>query len=171
MFTANRSPPCTSSSSSSTPLSTNSPADTGFVVGSGRQPLLGSKNNLTNVGGKRSATGTTASTKRNWNEKKRAGMSFMIVIAFFAVFALIIIMEIVMIDEKSKAIGVAGRHGSGFGYGGGGGRLNGEAAPDYDDVKEEYSIEDALYQRNARYIQELRKKSKPNNVKFVLYCY
>lgn len=92
-------------------------------------------------------------SKRNgkrgsWNEKKRAGMSFLIVIAFFAVFGLIIITEILMIDEKSKSTGIGVRHGS-FN------RL-GESVPDYDDVKEEYSIEEAVFLKNNRYIKDLK---------------
>lgn len=88
-----------------------------------------------------------------WNEKKRAGMSFLIVIAFFAVFALIILTEILMIDDKNKnqsfggAVGM--RHG---GY-----NRFGESIPDYDDVKEEYSIEEAVFLRNNRIIKENKK--------------
>lgn len=88
--------------------------------------------------------------KRQWNEKKRAGMSFLIVIAFFTVFALIILTEVFMIDEKNKSQAFSG--------GGGGGGLGGlrhsgynrfgESVPDYDEVKDEYSIEDAVFMRN-----------------------
>lgn len=97
---------------------------------------------------------SNASKRGIWNEKKRAGMSFVIVIAFFAVFIMIILLEIVMVDEKSKAVGVSGHHG--IGMAGSYSRLGGEAAPDYEDVKEEYSIEEALYQKNARFIREMR---------------
>lgn len=88
-----------------------------------------------------------------WTEKKRAGMSFLIVIAFFGIFGLIILTEILMIDEKSKNTGIVGRHGG----------LNrlGESVPDYDDVKEEYSIEEAVFLRNNKFIKEL-KQSKSN---------
>lgn len=84
------------------------------------------------------------SYRRQWNEKKRAGMSFIIVIAFFTVFALIILTEILMIDDKNKIQTF-----------GGGNSLRhtvfnrfGESIPDYDDVKDEYSIEDAVFLRN-----------------------
>lgn len=138
-------------------LSKGSPTGGGSVAsssGSVTKPLLGAgSSGSINSSGSSKRTGTGGSKRGMWNEKKRAGMSFMIVIAFFAVFALIIIVEIVMIDEKSKAIGVGGRHGLG---GGSYSRLGGEAAPDYEDVKEEYSIEEALYQKNARVIKEMR---------------
>ncbi|XP_031623466.1 uncharacterized protein LOC116340877 isoform X2 [Contarinia nasturtii] len=82
--------------------------------------------------------------KRQWNEKKRAGMSFLIVIAFFTVFALIILTEILMIDEKNKS--------QSFGSGGNlrntGFNRFGESIPDYEDVKDEYGIEDAVFLRN-----------------------
>lgn len=96
--------------------------------------------------------GSTSRTKRGkrgtWNEKKRAGMSFLIVIAFFAVFGLIILTEILMIDEKSKTSSNGMRHG---GYN----RL-GESAPDYEDVKEEYSIEEAIFLKNNRFIKDIK---------------
>lgn len=88
--------------------------------------------------------------KRQWNEKKRAGMSFLIVIAFFTVFALIILTEVFMIDEKNKSQGFTG----GGGGGGGSGLRHtgynrfGESVPDYEEVKDEYSIEDAVFMRN-----------------------
>lgn len=99
----------------------------------------------------KSLTGGKRSSKRvSWNEKKRAGMSFVIVIAFFAVFALIIIVEIVMIEEKSKGAGVAGRHGS---YG----RQMGDGAPDYEEVRDaEYSVEEAVFLKNNRFIKDLK---------------
>lgn len=87
--------------------------------------------------------------KRQWNEKKRAGMSFLIVIAFFTVFALIILTEVFMIDEKNKS--QAFSSGGGGGFGGlrhTGYNRFGESVPDYDEVKDEYSIEDAVFMRN-----------------------
>lgn len=96
--------------------------------------------------------GSIARMKRSkkgiWTEKKRAGMSFLIVIAFFGIFGLIILTEILMIDEKSKNTGIGVRHGG----------LNrlGESVPDYDDVKEEYSIEEAVFLRNNKFIKELK---------------
>lgn len=109
-------------------------------------------------GSVKSLTGKRSSKRVSWNEKKRAGMSFLIVIAFFAVFALIIIVEIVMIDEKSKKVGVIGRHGS---YG----RQTIEGAPDYDEVRDpEYSVEEAVFLKNNRYIKDLKQsKSKHTN--------
>lgn len=97
-----------------------------------------------------SSAGRTKRSKRgNWNEKKRAGMSFLIVIAFFAVFGLIILTEILMIDEKSKTSNNGMRHGGGYN------RL-GESAPDYEDVKEEYSIEEAIFLKNNRFIKDMK---------------
>lgn len=102
----------------------------------------------TNLTGGSTARHSKRSLKRGtWNEKKRAGMSFLLVIAFFAVFGLIIITEILLIDEKSKSAGISMRHG-GFN------RL-GESAPDYDDVKEEYSIEEAVFIKN-RFFKDLK---------------
>lgn len=139
MYLSNGSPPSAGSISSSA----------GSLVGSGKL-LLGSSGS--NLNSKRTATAGSGKHHRNgtWNEKKRAGMSFMIVIVFFAVFALIILVEIVMIDEKSKSMGVGGRHGLG-----GASSYSREAAPDYEDVKEEYSVEEALYQKNVRIIREM----------------
>lgn len=125
----------------------------GSIGGSGKL-LVGSAGN-TKRSGTAAAGGGGKHRNGIWNEKKRAGMSFMIVIAFFAVFALIILVEIVMIDEKSKSMGVGGRHGIG-GAASGYSRTGGEAAPDYEDVKEEYSIEEALYQKNLRTIRDMR---------------
>lgn len=82
-----------------------------------------------------------------WNEKKRAGMSFLIVIAFFTVFALIILTEVLMIDEKSKTQSY-GSVGGGSGVRHTGYSRFGESIPDYEDVKDEYSIEDAVFIRN-----------------------
>lgn len=100
-------------------------------------------------GSKMSLLGNTFSRgkrsyKRQWNEKKRAGMSFLIVIAFFTVFALIILTEVLMIDEKNKSQSFSStgalRH---TGY-----NRFGESIPDYEDVKDEYGIEDAVFLRN-----------------------
>lgn len=100
-------------------------------------------------GSKLSLLGSTFSVrakrtyKRQWNEKKRAGMSFLIVIVFFTVFALIILTEVLMIDDKNKSQSFTGgglRH---AGY-----NRFGESIPDYEEVKDEYSIEDAVFLRN-----------------------
>lgn len=95
--------------------------------------------------------------KRQWNEKKRAGMSFLIVIAFFTVFALIILTEILMIDEKNKSQSFS----SGILHHAGYNRF-GESVPDYEEVKDEYSIEDAVFLRN-RFRNKHRGKFKSNN--------
>lgn len=73
-------------------------------------------------------------------------MSFLIVIAFFAVFALIILTEILMIDEKNRGqtVGSVNRFG--------------ESIPDYEDVKDEYSIEEAVFMRNHRMLREMKSK-------------
>lgn len=66
--------------------------------------------------------------KSTWGARERAGMSFLIVVAFFAVFGLIILTEVLMIDDRGRAGSIIVRHGSN------GGRF-GESVPDYDDVK------------------------------------
>ncbi|XP_055295408.1 uncharacterized protein LOC129565073 isoform X2 [Sitodiplosis mosellana] len=103
------------------------------------------------------------SYKRQWNEKKRAGMSFLIVIAFFTVFALIILTEVLMIDEKNKSqtFGSSGtlRH-TGF-------NRFGESIPDYEDVKDEYSIEDAVFLRNRfrdKHRGDTNERQNPNGI-------
>lgn len=103
-------------------------------------------------GSKTSLLGSSLRSKRynkrgTWNEKKRAGMSFLIVIAFFTVFALIILTEVLMIDEKNKNQSFGG---SGLRRTGGYSRF-GESIPDYEDVKDEYSIEEAVFLRNNRF--------------------
>lgn len=87
-----------------------------------------------------------------WNEKKRAGMSFLIVIAFFTVFALIILTEVLMIDEKNRG----GSNGMRYST------LNrfGESIPDYEDVKDEYSVEEAVFMRNHRLLRDMKNKAK-----------
>lgn len=88
-------------------------------------------------GGGGSSSSSSGSKKKNFNKKKtrwgareRAGMSFLIVIAFFAVFGLIIFTEILMIDDRNggRSPGVIVRHVN----------VNnryGESIPDYEDVK------------------------------------
>lgn len=83
-----------------------------------------------------------------WTKKKRAGMSFLIVIAFFTVFALIILAEVFMIDEKNKSQGFSVGGGGGSGLRHSGYNRFGESVPDYDEVKDEYSIENAVFMRN-----------------------
>lgn len=110
--------------------------------------------------------------KRQWNEKKRAGMSFLIVIAFFTVFALIILTEVFMIDEKNKSQGFSsGSAGSGIaglrhtGY-----NRFGESVPDYDEVKDEYSIEDAVFMRNRFRGKHRGEYFSVQNIYFLFVC-
>lgn len=123
----------------------------------GSPPKSSSTSNLLGLGG--SGGRTKRSYRRGtWTEKKRAGMSFLIVIAFFTVFALIILTEILMIDEKNRGPTLSGiglRHN---GYG-----RFGESIPDYEDVKEEYSIEEAVFLRN----NHIGKDVKQNRSKFL----
>ncbi|CAD7086486.1 unnamed protein product [Hermetia illucens] len=62
-------------------------------------------------------------------------MSFLIVVAFFAVFGLIILTELFMIDDKQHGGMIVLRHGNL------GSRL-GDSMPDYDNVKEDYDLID-----------------------------
>lgn len=69
-----------------------------------------------------------------------------------------------MIDDKAKSSGIGLRHGS----------LNrlGESVPDYDDVKEEYSIEEAVFMRNNKFIKDMkqsRSKCLNANSKVIFY--
>lgn len=88
------------------------------------------------------------SKRGKWTKKKRAGMSFLIVIAFFTVFALIILAEVFMIDEKNKSQFSGGGGGGGNGLRHTGYNRFGESVPDYEEVKDEYSIENAVFMRN-----------------------
>lgn len=83
--------------------------------------------------------------KRKWYKKRRAGLSFFMVIAFFAVFVLIILIEIFLIDGKSTAHGVseAGSDLQYIGY-----NHIDDAMSEFDDVNDEYSIESAVFGRN-----------------------
>lgn len=92
------------------------------------------------------ATARHKRLKRVWGEKKRAGMSFLIVIVFFMVFGLIILTEIVMIEDRSKLTSsISIRHGSFNRFG--------ESVPDYEDVKEEYGIDEAVINRHKDFRQ------------------
>ncbi|XP_061394785.1 uncharacterized protein LOC133330341 [Musca vetustissima] len=75
--------------------------------------------------------------KHNWGTRERTGMSFLIVIAFFAVFGLIILTELFMIDERAHGGMMMMRSGNGYG-----GRF-GDSMPDYDNVKDDYDLLDA----------------------------
>lgn len=82
--------------------------------------------------------------KRKGNKKKRTSLSFFIVVGFFAVFVLIILVEVFVIDGKSTTYGDSGsesglRH---IGY-----HID-ELVSDFEDVNDEYSIENAVFGRN-----------------------
>ncbi|XP_058059014.1 uncharacterized protein LOC131209879 [Anopheles bellator] len=82
--------------------------------------------------------------KSSWGARERAGMSFLIVVAFFAVFGLIILTEVLMIDDRGRAGSIIVRHGSS------GGRF-GESVPDYDDVKDDYLDDTGIFVRETKY--------------------
>ncbi|XP_055546069.1 uncharacterized protein LOC129730620 isoform X2 [Wyeomyia smithii] len=84
------------------------------------------------------------SKKSAWGARERAGMSFLIVIAFFAIFGLIILTEVLMIDDRGRGGGVIVRHGSS------GGRF-GESVPDYDDVKDDYLDDTGIFVRETKF--------------------
>ncbi|XP_049853300.1 uncharacterized protein LOC126334765 isoform X2 [Schistocerca gregaria] len=63
--------------------------------------------------------------------RERAGLSFFLVVMFFAVFGVIVLTEVLLIDERGRGggVGVGGRHGAGYA-----GRTHGFAdRPDYED--------------------------------------
>ncbi|KAH8328982.1 hypothetical protein KR074_001125 [Drosophila pseudoananassae] len=91
-------------------------------------------------GGRTTLTPTMKRGKKQWGTRERSGMSFLIVITFFAVFGLIILTEVFMIDERTHSGMLSMR------AGGGGGSLAGrmgDSMPDYDNVKEDYDLLDA----------------------------
>ncbi|XP_044316157.1 uncharacterized protein LOC108050731 isoform X1 [Drosophila rhopaloa] len=92
-------------------------------------------------GGRTSLTPTMKRGKKQWGTRERSGMSFLIVITFFAVFGLIILTEVFMIDERTHSGMLAMRAGGGGGASLGG-RM-GDSMPDYDNVKEDYDLLDA----------------------------
>ncbi|XP_055848872.1 uncharacterized protein LOC129913918 [Episyrphus balteatus] len=124
-----------SSSSAATTLSTSassmysSSSTTNLMAGSGSGSHLGGNVHP------HSHSRVKRNKKNSWGARERAGMSFLIVIAFFAVFGLIILTELFMIDEKSHGGMVVLRHGNL------GSRL-GDSLPDYDNVKEDYDLLD-----------------------------
>ncbi|KAH8351976.1 hypothetical protein KR084_000971 [Drosophila pseudotakahashii] len=92
-------------------------------------------------GGRTTLTPTMKRGKKQWGTRERSGMSFLIVITFFAVFGLIILTEVFMIDERTHSGMLAMRAG-----GGGGANLGGrmgDSMPDYDNVKDDYDLLDA----------------------------
>ncbi|KAH8249338.1 hypothetical protein KR032_008589 [Drosophila birchii] len=92
-------------------------------------------------GGRTSLTPTMKRGKKQWGTRERSGMSFLIVITFFAVFGLIILTEVFMIDERTHNGMVSMRAGGGGGASLGG-RM-GDSMPDYDNVKDDYDLLDA----------------------------
>ncbi|XP_054082962.1 uncharacterized protein LOC105208498 isoform X2 [Zeugodacus cucurbitae] len=74
--------------------------------------------------------------KQIWGSRERAGMSFLIVIAFFAVFGLIVLMELFMIDDRTHTGLMSLRHANNFGS------RSGDSMPDYDNVKDDYDLLD-----------------------------
>ncbi|EDW57756.1 uncharacterized protein [Drosophila virilis] len=97
-------------------------------------------------GSRTSLTPTMKRGKKNWGSRERSSMSFLIVILFFAVFGLIILTEVFMIDERSHSGLMAMRAGGGGGASLGG-RL-GDAMPDYDNVKDDYELDDSILSDN-----------------------
>ncbi|XP_055592799.1 uncharacterized protein LOC129744346 isoform X2 [Uranotaenia lowii] len=90
------------------------------------------------------STRSKRAKKATWGARERAGMSFLIVIAFFAIFGLIILTEVLMIDDRGRGGGIIVRHGSS------GGRF-GESIPDYDDVKDDYLDDTGIFVRETKY--------------------
>ncbi|XP_075150391.1 uncharacterized protein LOC142224498 [Haematobia irritans] len=84
-----------------------------------------------------SSSSSKRGKKHNWGTRERSGMSFLIVIAFFAVFGLIILTEVFMIDERAHGGMMMMRSGGGYG-----GRF-GDSMPDYDNVKDDYDLLEA----------------------------
>ncbi|XP_055685178.1 uncharacterized protein LOC129791169 [Lutzomyia longipalpis] len=83
-----------------------------------------------------SPPGRKKRTKRTtWGSRDRAGMSFLIVVAFFAIFGIIILTEVFMIDDRSRTGGSILRHVSLSN------RL-GESIPDYEDTKLDYNFDE-----------------------------
>lgn len=76
----------------------------------------------------------------SWGARERAGMSFLIVIAFFAVFGLIILTEVLMMDERSRNPAANIRHVN----------VNNrfaESVPDYEEVKDDYLDDTGIFVR------------------------
>ncbi|KAH8377931.1 hypothetical protein KR093_008021 [Drosophila rubida] len=97
-------------------------------------------------GSRTSLTPTMKRGKKNWGSRERSSMSFLIVILFFAVFGLIILTEVFMIDERSHSGLMAMRAGGGGGASLGG-RM-GDSMPDYDNVKDDYDLDDSILSDN-----------------------
>jgi hypothetical protein len=74
----------------------------------------------------RSRSSKKLSAQRSRVLRERANLSFVIVIMFFAVFGVIVLTEIFLIDERGRGAGVLVRHG---------GRRRGVDKPDYEDAQ------------------------------------
>ncbi|KAJ8889120.1 hypothetical protein PR048_008614 [Dryococelus australis] len=77
----------------------------------------------------KSRAGSKKSAPRSRLLRERANMSFFIVVIFFAVFGIIVLTEIFLIDERGRGAGVLVRHGGGYRHRGPGER------PDYEDAQ------------------------------------
>ena len=73
----------------------------------------------------RSRSSKKLSAQRSRVLRERANLSFFIVVMFFAVFGVIVLTEIFLIDERGRGAGVLVRHG---------GRRRGDK-PDYEDAQ------------------------------------
>ncbi|XP_038110846.1 uncharacterized protein LOC6046701 isoform X1 [Culex quinquefasciatus] len=113
------------------------------MYGNGSPPTSSSSASSKLTGGSMSSR-SKRTKKTSWGARERAGMSFLIVIAFFAIFGLIILTEVLMIDDRGRGGGVIVRHGSS------GGRF-GESVPDYDDVKDDYLDDTGIFVRETKY--------------------
>ncbi|XP_069697412.1 uncharacterized protein [Periplaneta americana] len=87
----------------------------------------------------KSRGGKKLSTQRSRVLRERANLSFFIVVMFFAVFGVIVLTEIFLIDERGRGAGVLVRHG---------GRRRGDK-PDYEDAQSLLQGEDYLVYRGA----------------------
>jgi len=87
----------------------------------------------------RSRSSKKLSAQRSRILRERANLSFFIVVMFFAVFGVIVLTEIFLIDERGRGAGVLVRHG---------GRRRGDK-PDYEDAQSILQGEDYLVYRGA----------------------
>lgn len=93
--------------------------------------------------------------KGQWGARERAGMSFLIVIAFFAVFGLIILTEVLMMDDRSRSPASVVRHISNNRFA--------ESAPDYEEIKDDYLEETGIFVRENKddSLKDFLKDAKP----------
>lgn len=98
------------------------------------------------------------SKKGTWGSRERTSMSFLIVIAFFAVFGIIILTEVLMIDDRNSVTVRRTSINNRFS----------ESLPDYEDVKDDYADEAGIFVRENRFasasaFSSLFKKSKKSD--------